>query len=96
MAGTHEVHSNLCVGIEPFPCAEYGDDLVELALFRQQLGEAAEMPGVAGAKLDEIAEHRDGLVGISPLLQGMGQLVGRLGADRPRGGVEANGLVGAF
>ena len=53
------------------------------------------MPGVAGAQLLEIAEHGEGLVGIAPLLQGMGQLVGRLGADRSRGGVEANGLVAA-
>ena len=96
IVGTHCWHTNLCVGIDPPPCAEFGDNLVELSLFRQQSREAAEMPGNVWAKLVEIAEYRDGLVGIAPLLQGMGKLVGRLGADRPRGGVEANRLVGPF
>ena len=44
---------------------------------------------------EEPGSTTDGLVGIASLFQGMGQLVGRLGADRPRGGVEANRLVAA-
>ena len=53
------------------------------------------MPGVAGSQRLEIAEHGNGLVSIAPLLEGMGQLVGRFGADGACGGVEANGLIAA-
>ena len=59
----------------------------------EQPAQAAENRGVAGAKGVEIAVDGEGLVRIAPPLQGMGQLVGGLGADRSRGGVEANGLV---
>ena len=50
------------------------------------------MIGVAGPKAFEVAEDGDGLVGVAPLLQGMGQRVGRLGSERPRDRVEADGL----
>ena len=86
-------YNNLYAGIEPFACVEFGENIVKLAVFRQTAEEAAEMSRVVGTYLDEIAEHRDGLLGVSPVLQGMGQHVRRVRADRPRGGIEANGFI---
>ena len=90
------------VGLEPDRLAARGHGGFErLAGFPRQplclerTAQAAQMPGVAGAQPLEIAEHGDGLVGIASGLEGMGQLVGRLGADRSRGGVEPDRLVAA-
>ena len=90
------------VGLEPDRLAARGHGGFErlVGLSRQPLGlerhaQAAQVPAVAGPQPLEIAEHGDGLVGLAPLLQGMGQLVGRLGADRSRRRVEADRLVAA-
>ncbi len=53
------------------------------------------MPAVLGPQPDQVAEDRDRLVGLALVRQGVGQLVGRLGADRSGGGVEADRLVAA-
>jgi hypothetical protein len=61
----------------------------------ERVAEASKVPDIARPQPLEIAEHGDSLAGLAALLERVGQLVGCLGADRSRGGVEPDGLVAA-
>ena len=90
------------VGLEPDRLAARGDGRVEhlgglvetSPLSCKRRAQAAQVPAVLGRS--RLRSRNTAIASSdSPRLQGMGQLVGRLGADRAGGGVEADRLVAA-
>ncbi len=59
----------------------------------QHVAQAEEVAAITGPESHQVAEDRDGLLALSPLPQGVGELVRGLRAEHPRGGVEADGLI---
>ena len=53
------------------------------------------MPAVPGSDPHQVAENGDGLLALSPLFQGVGELMCGLRSEHPRGRVEADRLIAA-
>ena len=66
--------------------------LVEPLLVLQETTQEGEIPGARSQSL-QVKKHVIGLVKVAAPLEVEGKVEGRLGADCPGGGVEANGFV---